>query len=254
MNIVTAIQMVPDLVEDLVIDPSGNRLDPFSVRWVINEYDDYAVEQAILLKERTGCKVSILAPGIEGADDALFAAAAKGANELIKLIGNFDDDVNSHAMARLFSPVIKTLRPDLVLTGVQTHHRSDGNIGPLLAEELGMPYVGYVSGITLEEGKAVVRKEYPGGVIAEMEVALPAVIGIQSPDTPPRYISISKIRQVMKTSKIEEQESGDFDLTGGVPVIKLYPPQVSNQVEMLEGSIDEVAERLVEIFKEQGII
>jgi electron transfer flavoprotein beta subunit len=254
MKIVTAIQMVPDLVEDLVIDPDGNHLDPYSVRWVINELDDFAIEQAILLKERGGAKVSILAPNMEGADDALFAAAARGADELIKINAEFDAGVNSHSMARLFSPILKTLQADLVLTGVQTHDRSDGNIGPLLAEELGMPYIGYVSGITLVDGTGVVRKEYPGGLIAEMEVTLPAVIGVQSPDTPPRYISMSKIRQAMKTSKIQEQDSGDIDLSGAVPITKLAPPQVSNQVSMLAGSIDEIAAQLAAIFKDQGVI
>jgi electron transfer flavoprotein beta subunit len=254
MKIVTAIQMVPDLVEDLVIDASGDRLDPYSVRWVINELDDFAVEQAILLKERGGAQVSIVAPGIEGADDALFAAAAKGADELIKINGDFDAEVNSHAMARLFAPVIQSLQADLILTGVQTHHRSDGTLGPLLAEELGLPYIGYVSGITLAPGKALVRKEYPGGWIAEMEVALPAVIGIQSPDTPPRYVSISKIRQVMKTTKIKERDGAEWDLSGGVPVSRLAPPQVSSQVTLLEGSLENVAGELVRIFKEQGVI
>jgi electron transfer flavoprotein beta subunit len=254
MKIVTAIQMVPDLVEDLVIDSDGKRLDPYSIRWVINEFDDYAIEQAILLKERGGGKVSILAPGIEGAEDALYAAAAKGADELIKIAGDFDTDPNNHGMARMFSSAIKMLQPDLVLTGVQSHQRSDGCLGPLLAEELDMPYIGYVSGITLADGKALVRKEYPGGVIAEIEVLLPAVIGIQAPDTPPRYISISKIRQVMKTSKIQEQDAGEFDLSGGVPIDELYPPQVSNQVTMIEGSVEDVAAKLVDLLKEQGII
>jgi electron transfer flavoprotein beta subunit len=254
MKIVTPVQMVPDLVEELSIDPEGNRLDPYCIRWVINEFDDFAIEQAILLKERNGGKVTILAPGMDGADDALFNAAAKGADELVKLNADFENEVNTHAFARLFAPLISKIQPDLILTGVQVHHHNDGSLGPMLAGELGLPYVGYVSGITLENGKILARKEYPGGVIAEIEVALPAVIGIQASDTPPRYVPISKIRQVMKTSKVAEEDAGEIDLQGGCSSDKMYLPQISGQVTMLEGSVEEIASQLAGIFKEAGVL
>ena len=254
MKIATTIQMVPDLVEDLVIDASGNCLDPYSIRWVINEYDDYAIEQAILLKERNGGKVSVIAPGIEGVDDALFSAAAKGADELIKISGDYENEGNTHSFARLFSPILKRLQPDLILTGVQVHHHNDGSLGPLLAAELGLPYIGYVSGVTVSGDKAIVKKEYPGGVTAELEVTLPAVIGIQAPDTPPRYVPISKIRQMMKTSKIQEEDAGEFDLNGGLPISKMSLPEITGQVKMFEGDVDEVVQQLITVLKDEGVI
>jgi electron transfer flavoprotein beta subunit len=254
MKIAVPTQLVPDLVEELVVDPSGSCLDPSYVRWVINEFDDYAIEQAILLKERKGGQVIVLTQGLEGADDALFAAAAKGADRLIKLNGNFEKGVKMHALARLYLPVLQALAPDLILTGVQTHLNLDGTLGPILAESLGIPYVGYISGVTLADGKAIVIKEYPGGLRAEMEVSLPAVLGIQSSDTPPRYVPISKIRQVMKTSKIDEEETGEMDESGSLPIITLLQPESGEKAEMIEGDVDAVAARLVAIFKEQGIL
>ncbi|MEJ5203514.1 MAG: hypothetical protein WHV66_14920, partial [Anaerolineales bacterium] len=106
MNILVLIQMVPDLVEELVLDRDGVHLDPFSIHWVINEFDDYAVEQAVLLKERLGARVSVAAPAMEGVDDVLFTAAAKGADILIKLNGDFEADFNNHSLARQFLPLI----------------------------------------------------------------------------------------------------------------------------------------------------
>ena len=87
MNIVVPIKMVPDLVEELVIDASGTKLDPDALRLKLNELDEHAIEQAILLKEKGAGQVTVVAPDVEGVDDALFTAAAKGADRLVKLTG-----------------------------------------------------------------------------------------------------------------------------------------------------------------------
>jgi electron transfer flavoprotein beta subunit len=254
MKFVVVIQLVPDLVEELVIAAAAPTLDLDTVRWVISEFDDYAIEQAILLKERYGGTVAVVAPALEGADDALFSAAARGADLLVKLAGDFEGGCNNHALGRAFAPVVKAMLPDLVLTGVQAHHQNDGTLGPLLAEELGLPYIGYVAGVKVEGALAVVRKEYPGGLSAEMKAALPAVLGIQTPDTPPRYVPISKIRQAMKTSKVQEQDAGALDASGGLSPSRMSTPQVTGRAAMIEGSVDQVAARLVALFKEQGLL
>jgi electron transfer flavoprotein beta subunit len=192
MNIVILVKLVPDLVEELTIDSSGVALDTAWLRLIINEFDDHAIEQGILLKEGGGGVVTVVAPDIEGIEDVLFTAAAKGADRLIKIKGGFAG-ANNHALARAFSAVVKDLQPDLVLTGVQANNDLDGSVGPLLAGCLEMPYVGYISGVSVSEGKSKVRKEYPGGLIAEMDVTLPAVLGIQAAEQPPRYVAVSKV-------------------------------------------------------------
>jgi len=135
--------MVPDLVEELSIDPSGTALDTAWMRLILNEFDDHAIEQAILLKERIGGQVTVIAPDAPDVDDALFTAAAKGADRLIKLTGE-EESLNSHAIARAMATIIKAEIPDLILTGVQAHDDLDGQVGPLLAELLSIPYVGYI--------------------------------------------------------------------------------------------------------------
>jgi electron transfer flavoprotein beta subunit len=254
MNIVVPIKLVPDLIEELEIDESGAALDTAWLRMIINEFDDHAVEQAILLKEGGGGQVTVVAPDAEGVDDVLFAATARGADQLIKLTGDFEEGVNNHALARTLAIVLEGLQPDLVLTGVQAHDDLDGSVGPLLAEYLGMPYVGYVAGVTASEGQATVRKEYPGGLVAEMEVTLPAVLGIQAAEEPPRYVAISKIRQAMKTATIDEQEAGELDASGGPAVGRMFQPEVGERATMIEGDEEEIAARLVEIFKEAGVL
>ncbi len=254
MKIAVPVKFVPDLVEELTVDPGGTALDTSWLRLIINEFDDHAVEQAILLKERVGGQVIVAMAEAEGADDFLFASAAKGADQLIKLTGAFGSNSNNHALARAYADLLKELQPDLILTGVQAHNDLDGSVGPLLAEYLGMPYVGYVAGLTVTNDKAIVRKEYAGGLIGEMEVKLPAVLGIQAAEKPPRYVAYSKIRQVMGTAKIEERAVADLDLSGGISVSRMFQPEVAERATMIDGSPEEVADKIIEIFKEVGAL
>jgi electron transfer flavoprotein beta subunit len=253
MKIAVPVKFVPDLVEELSIDPGGVALDTTWLRLIINEFDDHAVEQAILLKERGSGQVIVTTIESEGADDFLFASAAKGADQLIKLTGDFSNS-NNHALAHAYVDLLKELQPDLVLTGVQAHNDLDGSMGPLLAEYLGMPYVGYVAGLTVTGDKVTVRKEYAGGLIAEIEVKLPAVLGIQAAEQPPRYVAYSKIRQVMGTAKIDERAVADLDLSGSATVSRMFQPEVAEKAMMIDGTADEVAGKLVLIFKELGTL
>lgn len=254
MNIVVPVKLVPDLVEELTIDASGTALDTAWLRRILSEFDDHAIEQAILLKERGGGTVTVITPDVEGADDALFGAAAKGADRLIKLSADFEGGAfGNHVLARALVAVVKDAGPDLVLTGVQAHDDLDGALGPLLAEQLGMPYVGYVSRVSANDGHVVVHKEYPGGLIAELEVSLPAVLGIQAADQPPRYVAFGKIRQAMKTSVIEEQPVDIGDNSGGPTISRMFLPESADRAHMLEGNAQAVAEQIAALLAEMGI-
>ncbi|OGN90435.1 MAG: hypothetical protein A2Y88_00430 [Chloroflexi bacterium RBG_13_48_10] len=254
MNIIVPVKLVPDLVEELTIDSNGNALDTAWLRLIINEFDDHAIEQAILLKERTGALVTVLSTNVEGVDDLLFTAAAKGADRLIKLNGDIEGGVNNHALARSIATLIRDLKPDLILTGVQAHNDLDGSVGPLLAEYLGMPYIGYISGVNVTGNKAILRKEYPGGLIGEIQVTLPALLGIQAAEQPPRYVAISKVRQMMKTMSIEELDLATLDASGGPIVSRMFQPEASDRATMLPENADEAASQLIDLFKDLGVL
>lgn len=253
MKIVVLAKLVPDLVEELEIDDSGTALDMTWLRLIINELDDHAIEEAILLKERAEAQVTVLAPDIEGVDDILFTAAAKGADRLIKILGDFESGVNNHALAKGLTSVIRDLDPDLILAGVEANADLDGSIGPLLAGYLDFPYIGYVASVKLNGGSASATKEFPGGLSAEMEVPLPAVLGIQVAEEPPRYVAVSKVRQAMKTVEIEEIEIEEFDVEG-IPIVdRMYQPEVGEGATMIEGSLEDISDNLISIFKELGV-
>src|SRR3990170_5057468 len=155
MNIVVPIKFVPDLVEELEIGASGAALDRTFLRLVPNEQDDHALEQALLLKERYGGLVTVLTLDTGDVDETLFTAAAKGADRVIKITGDFGEGINNHAAVSVLGAALKSISFDLILTGTQAVDDLDGSIGPLLAARLGLPYAGYVTGVAPTDSNIV---------------------------------------------------------------------------------------------------
>lgn len=253
MNIVVPVKLVPDLVEELVLNDQGSGLDPMWLRYKLNEHDDHAIEEAIVLKERLGAEVTVIVPEMEGADEVLFTASAKGADHLIKLRGDFEQNQSNLSLAKALAPVVQALGANLVLTGVQAHNDLDGPLGALLAGLLDLPYSGYVTAVAVDQGKASLWKEYPGGLVAELQVSLPAVLGIQAAERPLSYIAFSRIRQAMKTAALDERDVAQIT-PAEIPPSKMYKPESGKRATMLAGDVDTVAARLVDIFQELGVL
>lgn len=254
MDIAVLIKLVPDLVEELEVDSTGKSLDTTFMRRIINEPDEHALEQALLIKEGSGGSVSVIGLDVADMDDVLFTAAAKGADRQIKLTGEFEHEPNNHDLARLFVSVLKGNPPDLILTGVQAHNDLDGAVGPLVAEYLGLPYVGYIAGVSVENGGITVFKEYTGGLVGELHVSLPAVLGIQSAEKPPRYVAVSKVRQAMKTASLDERAALELDLSEAAAIERMFVPESGERAKMLEGDVEQVADQIVGLLKNTGVL
>lgn len=253
-EIVVIARLVPDLVEELEIAPSGTALDRSWLRLIINEFDNHAIEQAVILKEKTGANVTIISLEAEGVEDMLFTTAAKGADRLIKLTGIDEEKPTNISLAQTLAEIIKEINPDLILNGVQAHDDITGDLAPQIADLLNLPYVGYISGVSIEGGQVKTFKEYPGGILAEMEVTLPAVLGIQASEEPPRYVAISKVRQMMSTATIEEITGDGLTTENNFVIDRMYLPEAAEKAEMLEGNEEEVAQKLTSIFQDLGLL
>jgi len=259
MNIAVVVRQVPDLVEPLEIDASGTALDMDEVEFLINETDDHALEQALLLKESGGGSVTVVAIDFGEVDDVLYTAAAKGADRIVKI--PYDDEdcpprpTEAAAMIAEAVKDIKDIDAELVLVGSSAHDELEGVLAPLLAIKLELPYLGVIRGVKPGEGGQVTAfKEFPGAAMAQMNVKLPAVLGILAADQPPRYVPVSRIRAAMKSTEFEEKETAAAETETGVTVLRMYHPEPSERAEMLTGSEDDVAARLAEILKEKGVI
>ena len=248
MKIAVLLKQGPDLVEDLEVDASGKALDSDDIKFKLNEFDDHALEEAILLKE-SGAADEVVAMAVEGegTDKMLFTAIAKGADKTVKLIDGNPSD--SHQLGKAFANALGSEGFDMVFTGVQSVDDRDGQLGPIVASYLGVPCVSVVSGVSVSDGTAVVHKEYSGGLMGEFEVDMPAVLGIQAAKQAPRYAPVSKIRQVQETVSIEEVSMGDVGSGSRSTVASMAPPAKGSGAEMLDD-----VEGLIEVLKDKGAI
>jgi electron transfer flavoprotein beta subunit len=253
MNIIVPIKQVPDLVEELEINEEGTDLNRDAVKYKINEFDDHALEEALQLKAETGAAVTVLALDGDETDKMLYTAIAKGADKGVKVTGDFTGGVATHLAAQAMANVIATMPHDLILTGVQAVDDRDGQMGVLLAGYLGVPHVSVVTGVKVDGGKVVVHKEYSGGVMAEFEVDLPAVLGIQAARETPRYVAVSRVRQVTKEATLEEVEAGDLAVNFGSTIRRMMKPEKGARAEMIDGSPEEIADKIISLMKEKGI-
>jgi electron transfer flavoprotein beta subunit len=253
MNIAVLLNMVPDLVEELEIDASGTALDTQWMRYVLNESDEHALEQALLLKDRHGARVTVLALDYGEVEEALFSSLAKGADEAVKLTG-FSQTAGRRGAAAAFEEGLREMKPDLVLTGVYAIDDQDGHTAGLLAGLMDLPFVGVTRSVEPADGKAVVQKEYPGGLAAEIEVGLPAVIGVLSAPQPPRYVPVAKIRETRKTRKLAERDVSGAASLAGPTVRRLFKPEPAERAQILEGAPEDVARQIVTILADRGLV
>jgi len=259
VKILVLMKMVPDIVEELEVAPDGKSLDLDAARPIVSESDDHALEQALLLKDRLGGSVVTLGVASRDLDDVLFTALAKGSDRAVKVEG-VEQPLGTAAVAVLLAevlPAVPGLMPvDLVVTGCQAIDDLDGLVAPFLAEKLGIPYVGVVTGVEAKagEGRVTVLKEYAGGVRARYAVTLPAVLGIQAAEKPPRYVPVAKVRATMKTGKIETVAAPAVGIAPAVEVLRMTKPEAAGQAEMLEGDPEAVASKVAEILSARGLI
>lgn len=254
MNILVVIKQVPNLTDELEINSDGTDLDHDALQYVLNEFDEHALEEAVLTKEAVGGTVTVIGVDTTGElEGALHTALAKGADRAIRITGDYPRGTASHTQARLLAEALRPMTPDIVFTGVQAADDRDGQIGPLLAAHLGWPYVGVVTGVVVKDGRATVHKEYAGGVMAEFDVRLPMVVGVQAAHQPPRYAPVSKIRQIAKTAQIEAI-AGDGIAGAGSVVRRMFKPQSAGHATMWEGDADAIADKITALLVEKGLI
>ncbi len=254
MTLAVILKQVPDVVEELAIDPSGTDLDRDSVSYVVNEFDEHALEEALLLREATGEDVVVVGVDTTGElDQALYTALAKGAQRAVKLVGDVEGSwLSTRALAGLLAPVIRELSPRLVLTGVQAPDDLDGQLAPTLGALLDWPHTGVVVGTELADGLVRVRKELWGGIMLDLELATPAVLGIQAARATPRYVPVGRVRQAMRESTIEEVEV-ETPVESAPKLSRLRAPEAAGRAEMLTGSPSDVVERILEILRARGL-
>ncbi|HEV2777677.1 MAG TPA: hypothetical protein VGV90_18950 [Solirubrobacteraceae bacterium] len=254
MDIVVPMQQTVDLVEELELNDAGTDVEREYLKFVANEWDEQALEEALLLKEAAGGTVTVVGIDETDVDGTLFSALAKGADRAVKLTGDFEEGVSSHRRAAILAAWLGNESFDLVLVGVQSPEDLDGQTGVILANLLDVAHVSVAIGVEPHDGGVKVSQEFGGGVVHELALSGRGVVGIQAARESPRYVSISRVRAAMQEGGLEEVAAPDVDAPTGTVVRRLYAPESTSHAEMLEGGADEVAARIMEIVRERGLV
>lgn len=252
MNIAVAIRLMPKTGDELELDASGTDIDREFAEMAISEFDDQALEEAVLVKEATGAMVTAVGLRSEGIEQALRVAFARGADRVVVIDAGELDPYDSRTATLAFAQAFRELAPDLVLTGVQTPSDVFGQLAPALAVELGWPQASVIVGVSVADGAARVVQEYAGGRLAVLGLALPAVVGVQSASSPPRYVSMSRLRQAMTEASAETLAVSVSPPARSPELVALARPESQAGATMLEGDATAVAAQIVAVLREQG--
>ena len=257
MDIIVCVKRVPLTQDvDLEVDKSGKDVQKESLEYFINEWDNYAIEEAVQLREKFGGTVKVLTVGDEDDEEVLRRCLAIGADSALR-IDPGELEMDSFVIARLLSGAIKEMEYDLILTGVQADDNNNGMVGILVAEYLGIGHSAVVTGIDAEGDAATVRIELEGGMNEVARIRIPALLTIQTGINEPRYVSIMGIRKASKKELIVKEVS-DLNLSpealeAKTRIEELYLPPETEGAEMIEGDPGTIADEIIRIMKEKGV-
>jgi electron transfer flavoprotein beta subunit len=261
---VVCVKHVPETAEaDLVIRGDGRGIEEKNLTFDINEADNYALEEALLWKEKYGGSITVITVGPEDANMTVRMCIAKGADRAIRLDDARFAGSDSYAVAKILHAALKNMEFDVVLTGIQASDDGRGQVGPILAQMLGLPHAAYVIETdVIEESKLVrVHRELEGGLHEVVEIELPAVLTIQTGINEPRYASILGIRKATKKEidlsglealGLEEDAVGEAG--SKIRLEKLFLPPVGERAQILTGTPQETSAQLLGLLKDKGVI
>jgi electron transfer flavoprotein beta subunit len=262
VNIIVCVKQTPETAEvELSVDESGRGIKTDGLVFEMNEWDEYALEEALLLKEQLGGEVTAITMGPDGADAVLRRCLAKGTDRAIWLKDDAFENSDAYATAKVLYATIKDLKYDLVMTGTQASDDGYGAVGVFVAEMLGIPHASMVKKVEVGKDNIKVNRELEGGLEEVVELAIPALLSIQTGINEPRYVSIMGIRRARKKeltilslvelglSKEDVGEDGSW-----LKVEKIYRPPVDKESIISSGRPDEIAGELVDILKARGLV
>ncbi|MCL1983621.1 MAG: electron transfer flavoprotein subunit beta/FixA family protein [Clostridiales bacterium] len=254
MNIVVCVKQTFDTEAKIVLDGSGN-IDGSAVKLVINPYDEYAIEEALKLKEKFGGDVTLVSMGGERAPEALKTGFAMGADRGVLVTDPALEDPDEWACAEVLAKAISQIPYDIILTGRVAIDDGSGQVAVRMADALGVPSVSCIVELSVEDGKAVARREIDGGTEL-VEVCLPAVLTAQKGLNIPRLPSMAGIMKA-KNKELKKLSLADvgIDASGfsrkmSVPKLSLPNPRKGGKT--VPGEPAEAAKELARLLREEA--
>jgi len=257
MNLVVCVKHVPDTESKIRVKGDGTGIVTEGLNFVVNPYDEFAVEEAIRIKERLpGSKVIVVSLGPEDATKSIRTCLAMGADDAVHVVDPDFQRFDGVATAALLAAVIKDLPHDLVLCGKQAVDDDCAQVGPALAEFLGIPDVSVVTKLEVAaDAKKITATREIEGARETVEATLPALVTAQKGLNEPRYPALPAImkakKMAIKTVPVAELAAGP----GGaakIEVLTFTEPQARKAGKVLEGEPREVVKQVVTLLVEEA--
>lgn len=249
MKILALLRMVPSPASELELTEDHSDIDREWLDFQLNDFDDQALEEAILLKEAVGARVVAVAVG-EGSKRVLQMAVARGADEAVIIPWDPDSMIATPALAPTLAAFARDEAFDLVLAGVQSPEDLFGQACPYIGGLLRWPHLSGTSRIAADEGGLRVDQERGGGATATYSVKLPAVLGVQTSTKPPRYVSGTKLREA---SKLMPTVLARLDAEQPLSVRTFALPE-RGTAENLGSSAEAVADAIAVLLEREGLL
>jgi electron transfer flavoprotein beta subunit len=254
MKICVLIKQVPNEDSPVVIGSDGISVNNENTTFTTNESDTYAMEEALLLKEKHGGEVVVCSLGGDSATQVIKDSLAKGGDRGIMINDPHFENLPPLELAKVISEAIKNEAFDLILSGTQSADAGYSQVGVLVAEMLGTTHSALVAETEVVNDSTIkVKRELEGGWFQWSELTLPASLSIQSGINKPRYATLKGImgvkRKTVDTVTATELGIDSFETTSNVS--SLYVPQKSNNTTFIDGTADEIADKLVDLFKNE---
>ena len=254
MKIVVCLKQVPDMESKFKI-VDDKKVDESQIAFKINDFDNYAVEAALQLKEKHGGEVVIVSAGPDRAAKEIRQAFAMGADWGLHITDPAIYDGDSFVIASALTKAIESIGGvDLVMTGAQTEDMQAAVTGVMIADMLNVPHCTSVVKINTADGKAyTLNRELEGGFNEVLELTAPAVLTIQSGINEPRYPTLPGIMKAKK-KQLDAKSGGDLGVSAAsrTAFIKMFVPVSDSMAEIIEGAPAEAAAKLVDKLKNEA--
>lgn len=254
MDVVVCVKQVPDTEQPIRVRPDGRGIDEQGLNWILNYYDEHAVEEALRVREQHGGTVTVVCVGPDRATEALRTALAMGADEAVHVWDPALEGADHLGLARVLAEVVRGRPHDLVLCGRLATDDNASVVGAALAEFLGLPHATAISKLQIQAGTATVEREVEGGVEV-LEVPLPAVFTVERTINEPRYPTLPGIMKA-KRKEIRTLTLQDLGLDPGevgaeaarMRYVRFDPPPRREAGRVVTADSPEEAARLIAHF------
>ncbi|WP_227937761.1 electron transfer flavoprotein subunit beta/FixA family protein [Alkalihalobacillus deserti] len=253
MNIFVIMKRTFDTEEKISI--KGGQIDNSGAEFIINPYDEYAIEEAIVIRDEHGGEITVVTAGTQDSEKELRTALAMGADKAVLIDCEDVEQMDQFSTATIISTYLKDQKADIILSGNVAVDGGSGQVGPRIAELLGMPQVTTITKLTINGNMATIVRDVEGDE-ETIEVSLPVLVTAQQGLNEPRYPSLPGIMKAKK-KPLETLELDDLDLeeehvVAKTETVEIFLPPQKQAGKILEGDVNTQVTELVSLLKSEA--